>query len=169
MQQTFLAVLGLALISVVSFNTNRDRVERQQRTVGGELTSQARGVAGEVLDHIARYPFDGSPATTPSGFTPAAAFGPPGRAFGDPAIADIDDFHGVAPHVVERTRYNPQARRDEVLTYTVSVAVRYLVVSSTAAVPSGGAATFYKEVTVTVRHPQMRAPVALSRVFSYRA
>ena len=169
MQQTLLSVFGLALVVVLALNTTRDGVDRQTRTIRGELTSQARGVAGEVLGHIGRYRFDGSAGTTPAGFTPEASFGPPGRAFGDPAIADIDDFHRAAPHVVQRAVYNPQARRDEVLAYTVTVAVRYLVVSATAATPSGGVATYDKEVTVTVLHPRMTAPVTLSRVFSYGA
>lgn len=168
MAQTLLAVLALGLVMLLALNTNRDRVSRISKTVAGTLEVEARGVAAEALDHIGGFLFDGNTgATTTDGFTSEVDFGPPGRAFDDPSITDIDDFHGAAVHVIERAVSDPNTGEQVPLGFAITVDVQYVTVSTAGVSPSGGVATYDKQVEVTVSNDRMTSPISLSLVFSF--
>ena len=168
MQQTLFSVLSLGLVLLFALNSNKERTERISNTVSGALEIEARGVATQVLDHLGGFAFDGnSTATTPTGFTPETDFGPVGRSYDDPAIADIDDFHRIATHRIDRSVSDPESGGETTLAFAVNIAVQYVDVSATEVVASGGIQTYDKQVLVTVSHDQLIQPVTLSRVYSY--
>ncbi|MCS7081675.1 MAG: hypothetical protein N2561_09785 [Bacteroidetes bacterium] len=173
MQQTLLAFCAILIAGLWGLSQQRAILEGRLTMMRGELEGAAVEVAREVLEHIGTKPFDAAVMTSGGRDLGTASLGgsvsvsaitsptqltwppfPTGRRFEQ--CQDIDDFHGIQPY----TYTTPDGLRFE-----VQVQVRYVNPDD----PTQGSSTptFAKEATVTVTHPELRAPVRLSRVYTY--
>lgn len=94
MPQTMLAILAMALATLVSVNQLRNSARTRMNMIRHEISSQATGVAVDRLDEIASMEFDentigGTLLTSAAELTAGPPFAP------DTPANDIDDFHAV--------------------------------------------------------------------------
>ena len=171
MPQTLLALFAIVLGGQLMLTWQSDRVRSHENLVRIELEAQARGVAGEVFETLATKPFDSVAApSSPADLTPEAAFGA-GLALED--VVDVDDAHLLAPYTASRIITDPNGDPQQ-LDFEVTATVEYVTDASGAElVATGGAPTYYKMVTVTIRNPYLSRffgtdeGVRVARVYSY--
>jgi hypothetical protein len=173
MPQTLLVLFAIFLGGQLMLSWQRDGVRSQENLIRIELESQARGVASEVFEILVNKPFDQNMnVTSPDGLTPEEGFGSE-RAFPG-EIVDLDDVDDMQPYRVVRTLTDPDGDLQE-LEFWVTAEVDYVTdESGIALVETGGAKTFYKMVTATIRSPLLTRyfntdeGVRVSRVYSFR-
>jgi len=156
MNQTLLAIGGLAVTLLLALSTQEGNVRFEQGKVQNEIETLAGQTAANVLAHIAEQPFDGNEATGAIDdvldLTLPAEFGN-GQTYA--TADDVDDFNHMRTYAYASTNG---------LTFEVDAEVRYI---DETAQPSA-TPTYYKEVTVTVDHERLAAPITMSRILSYR-
>jgi hypothetical protein len=181
MPQTLLALLALALASLLTFNQQRLTVRSQQGMVGNEIELAAAGLASEVLELIGARSFDeettperiaaasGVIPYSPSGFSDASSFGVAGGCdylvpANTPACDDVDDVGG--------SDWTPVAvglARGRSLEFDIRTDVFY--VASTTSMEPADAPTRHKRVILDVRSPYVTTGTGevlrVTRVFSY--
>lgn len=173
MPQTMLALLALMAAVTMSLTWQRDSMRAQMNLIEAELQVEARGVVNEVFERVAELAFDENVApTSPSDLTPETQFGT-NRSYTDPGVKDVDDLHQMRPHTIVRTVTNPLNGEPAQIPFIVTAEVDYVDDASGDELKwAGGARTFYKRFTVTVRpdvgmaRPE-RSAVTVSRVYSY--
>lgn len=173
MPQTLLALLALMAAVTMSLSWQRDSMRAQMNLIEAELQVEARGVVNEVFEHVANLRFDENetPAST-NDLTPETQFGI-NRSYNSLFVNDIDDLHGMRPHRIIREVTNPLTGGTAQVPFVVTAEVDYVDDSSGEELRwAGGARTFHKRFTVTVKpdvglaRPE-RSAVTISRVFSY--
>ncbi len=157
MNQTFLAIGGLAITLLLALSTQEGNVRFEQGKVQNEIETLAGQAAVNVLAHIAEQPFDekavNGAVESVLDLTPAAQF-PRGLRYD--VADDVDDFNHMATYAYQSATNG--------LTFLVDATVRYV---DDAAQPSA-TPTFHKEVTVTVDNAKLATPITLSRIVSLR-
>nr|BCX01721.1 MAG: hypothetical protein KatS3mg041_1767 [Bacteroidota bacterium] len=156
MQQTLLAFCALLIACLWALSQQRALLGNRFSMVHLELEQAAAEVARDMLDRIGSKPFDA--AALQGGIADLSQLTWPLLPTGLPfdQCMDIDDVHGMLPYTY---------RTPDSLRFEVRAEVRYVDPEDPTRIVSGP--TLAKEVTVTVTHPEMRAPVRLKRIFSY--
>ncbi len=164
--QTLYALLAMALVALLSLTVASSSRRSSQRMAVSEVSTQASGVAIDVIEQIARAPFDVAtdtskvsvwpPVSSAAGLTAEADFG--GCAYFN-TCESVEEFDGVT---FDYTR--------DGFTYGVSIVVRYVDEDN----PNyqTGSQTFAKQVTVDIASPHLQigaAPAVLrmQRVITY--
>lgn len=160
------ALLAMAIIALIAFTVSTSTRRSDQRMTFNEVSTQASGVAVDVIEHISRLPFDVAtdtskvsvwpPVSSPAALTPAANFG---GCVSYNTCESIEEFHGFAFPVV----------RDN-FRYDVSVDVAYVDEDNPSVYSANQ--TYAKQVTVSVASPHMNignGPLTLQmrRVITY--
>ncbi|CAN5596497.1 hypothetical protein BH23BAC4_BH23BAC4_11110 [soil metagenome] len=162
MSRILLAILALALISLLFLNVQRQRIHDSRSQVAGELEMGARTVAEDVISRISTLPAGLSDsANGPVARQTGNASGIGANGFDDPALRTVDDFHGLTGVQAEQLVRNRSTGGPVTVTYLVDVDVS--VVMHTGGDISQGM-TQAKRIAVTVHHPSLSAPISLSRV-----
>ena len=161
MNQTLLALLGMMIAMLFSLNQQRGTLHDYQTMVHDDMELMAAGVAQQVMETVASYPFDRAtayPEYRDADFKVsemAAMPFPTGRRFQD-ALA-LEDFNDI------QTRDVDFQSGDVTFAFTVDISVNYV----DAAMQPSAVPTDTKVVLVTVNHPRYQEPlVLLSRSFS---
>jgi len=156
----------MALVALLSFTVSQSQRGSQRRMAFNEVSTQASGVAVDVIEYISRMPFDVNtdtskvfvwpPVTTANGLTAEGDFGGCGNFI---ACESVEQFDGVS-----------FTRKRDGFQFNVSIDVRY--VDEDNPTLATGYQTFAKEVTVNVANPHMTIggnPVTLQmrRVITY--
>ncbi len=125
MPQTILALFAVMLTSMFALQQSRQAIRVQMNVVQRETQTQARGVASEVFAEIASFAFDentknATGVVPPSGMTPEPFS--TNKLFAD--ADDVDDVHGMTPHLVTRDVTAPDGSL-ATLTFEVTATVDY--------------------------------------------
>lgn len=168
-----LTVLGaLALLSLVSLSINTMIVGKTTTMLEAEAQLNAISIAQSMLDEVMTKSYDAATASAKvynaSDFTAVGSLGCSGAeasAVPQPdaypyksvfGYNDVDDYHRY-----RRTVFTPRMGN-----FDVRDTVVYVV--ETNPDQKASSQTFFKRVTVTVRHPNMLSPLTLSDVAVYR-
>ncbi len=161
MTQTMLALLAMMIAMLFSLNQQQGTLHDYRAMVHADMELMAGGVALQVMETVASYPFDKAtafPEYRDEDFKVNALAAwpfPEGRRFED-ALA-LEDFNGI------ETRKVDFQSGDLTLSFDVDIRVDYV----DAAMQHSAAPTDTKAVLVTVSHPRFQKPlVQLSRSFS---
>ena len=161
MTQTMLAFLAMMIAMLFSLNQQQGTLHDYRAMVHADMELMAGGVALQVMETVASYPFDKAtafPEYRDEDFKVNALAAwpfPEGRRFED-ALA-LEDFNGI------ETRKVDFQSGDLTLSFDVDIRVDYV----DAAMQHSAAPTDTKAVLVTVSHPRFQKPlVQLSRSFS---
>ncbi len=161
MTQTMLALLAMMIAMLFSLNQQQGTLHDYQTMVHDDMQMMAGGVALQVMETIASYPFDKAtafPEYRDEDFKVSALAAwpfPAGGRFED-ALA-LEDFNGI------QTRKVDFQSGDLTLSFDVDISVEYV----DAAMQHSAVPTDIKAVLVTVSHPRYQNPlVQLSRSFS---
>ena len=175
MPQTLLALLALTTATTMSLTWQRDSIRAQMSLIEAELEVESRGVVNDVFEKVASLRFDENTAiTTTDDLSPEYRFGT-SRLWTDigGSVDDLDDLHNMQPYDMIRTVTNPVTGEDVDIAFQITAKVDYVDDASGDELRwAEGARTFYKRFTVYVT-PQIgygdetRAPIVVSRVFSY--
>jgi len=181
MAQMIYAICALMIVMLLALMATRVTHGESQKMMLGEISSAVTGVGAELLDEIARYPYDPVALSSTTAGTlnnrnalrEASTFGT-----GSPCNPNtnfsgclfINDFHGKTA-----TRVRPRLYRGTTsnVTYNVSaIQVRYVAEAPPHAPVTGTTKTFAKEVAVTVSSPELvvgGAPlqVTMRRIYTY--
>lgn len=168
-----LTVLGaLTLLSLVSLSVNTMIIGKTTTMLDAEAQLNAISIAQTMIDEIMLKNFDAATVSAkvydPDDFTPVNGLGCSGtesarvpqpdtypyKSAG--GFNDVDDYH----------RYSRTAATPRMGNFTVTDTVYYVAESNPDA--NSMTQTFFKKVVVTVRHPNMSAPLRLSDVAVYR-
>ena len=161
MHQTLLAFLAMMIAMLFSLNQQRGTLHDYQTMVHDDMELMAAGVAQQVMETVASYPFDR--ATAYPGYRDedfkvsemATMPFPTGGRFED-ALA-LEDFNDIQTRKVD---FQSGALT---LSFDVDISVVYV----DAAMQHSAVPTDIKAVLVTVSHPRFQNPlVQLSRSFS---
>ena len=161
MTQTLFALLAMMIVMLFSLNQQRGILHDYQTMVHDDMELMAAGVALQVMETVASYPFDR--ATAYPGYRDedfkvnemAAMPFPTGGRFED-ALA-LEDFNDI------QTRDIDFQSGDVSFAFTADISVQYV----DAAMQPSVVPTDTKAVLVTVNHPRYQKPlVQLSRSFS---
>ena len=168
MSETLLAILALALLSLLSFSALQSRNDDLTDRAILRVRDEARGVSGGLLNRLGTLPFDGTaPYRTPTG-----DFGlPPGT---DPTadletllatdIGDLDDIHGLQRRV-EVLLDHPITGVENPLVFQTSLAVEYVRPTASGWVATTDT-TDQKRVALNLVHELSGVTVDLGRVYS---
>lgn len=157
MSQTIMAMLALAVATLLSVNIQKSTVSARLATVHAEYEMLAGTVALDVLDHISAQAFDAATIGATVTDTNALTALPFSEGKHYAAADDIDDFHNMQTHTYD-TQYSN-------VSFDVDVAVTY--VSEADPSQTSSTQTFAKAVTVTIDHTYLNSPVEMSQVFTY--
>ena len=161
MNQTMLALLAMMIAMLFSLNQQQGTLHDYQTMVHDDMELMAGGVALQVMETVASYPFDKAtaiPEYRDEDFKVSVLAAwpfPSGGRFED-ALA-LENFHGI------QTRKVDFQSGDLTLSFDVDISVAYV----DAAMQHSAVPTDTKAVLVTVSHPRFQNPlVQLSRSFS---
>lgn len=164
--QVLYGLLAMAIVAILSLTVASSSRRSEQRMAVSEVSTQASGVAIDVIEAISRMPFDAKtdtakvavwpPVTSAAGLTAEGNFG---GCASFSACESVEEFHGLT--------FN---RERDGFEYVVSIAVRYVDEDDPATYSASQ--TFAKQVTVTVASPHLSiasAPATLQmrRVLTY--
>ena len=160
MTQTMLALLAMMIAMLFSMNQQRSTLNDYKAMVHADMELMAGGVALQVMETVASYPYDKATAFAEyrdKDFKVSALTEwpfPEGRRFED-ALA-LEDFNGI------QTRKVDFQSGDLSISFNVDIRVNYV----DAAMQHSDVPTDTKTVLVTVSHPRFQNPlVQLSRSF----
>ncbi len=161
MTQSMLAILAMMIAMLFSMNQQRSTLNDYKTMVRADMELMAGGVALQVMETVASYPYDKStafPEYRDEDFQVNALTAlpfPEGRRFED-ALA-LEDFNAI------QTRKVDFQSGDLSIPFNVDIRVSYV----DAAMQHSDDPTDTKAVVVTVTHPRFQNPlVQLSRSFS---
>lgn len=166
-------VLGaLALLSLVSLSINTMIIGKTTTMLDAEGQLNAISIAQSMIDEVMQKHYDAATVSAkifdPTQFTGAGSLGCSGAESGAvpqpdtypyksaTGYNDVDDYH----------RYRRIVSTPRMGNFDVRDSVFYVVESNPDQKSSGQ--TFFKRITVTVRHPNMASPLSMSDVVVYR-
>jgi len=184
--QMLLVIFALVLLASVSLSINRMLIDKTTVMLAAEANQNAISIAQTMLDEIMTKSYD--LATAPASgirprdggnkiydstkFTAASGLGPSSAEVSSVSLPEPPDtvtpYKSISKYndVDDYDDYTRKAYSSLLGTFTVIDTVYYVVESSPNVKSSSP--TFYKKITVTVRHPNMPKPLQISDIAVYR-
>ncbi len=160
MGQTLLVLAALIVLSLAVLSANQLMLDKLTSSFDSQATIAAISLAQAELDEIQRKAYDEKAITqriyNAVNFTSPDLLGPDAGETSRSLYDDVDDYNNDTTVVSTPTLDN----------FTESCKVEYVSESNPDAVSS--TQTFYKRITVTVSHPNMKYPVVMSALVVYR-